>query len=132
MALWAALLSPEARHLLELAAVAGRRVGFELLQALTGGSEQEVLAALKEFLAVGLVVEESADLFAFPVRVDPPGRLPAGHRRATRRSRVTGQRDRQRGHPAEPAGRHLLATECADELATTTLTPKSGTWPPSA
>jgi hypothetical protein len=40
MALWAGLLSPEARHLLELAAVAGRPVRI-------------------------------------PVRVDPPGRLPA-------------------------------------------------------
>ena len=58
-------LSNEARHLLELAAVVGRRFDFGLLQALTGSDEQELLFLIKELVAAQLVVEESADQFSF-------------------------------------------------------------------
>src|SRR5438445_741340 len=60
-----AQLSGGAREVLEFAAIAGRRFGFELLEALSGRSENDVLTGLKELVAAGLVVEESAELFTF-------------------------------------------------------------------
>jgi predicted ATPase/DNA-binding CsgD family transcriptional regulator len=58
-------LSPALRELVNLAAVAGRRFDFALLQALTGHREDELLALVKELIAAGLVVEASAEQFAF-------------------------------------------------------------------
>jgi tetratricopeptide (TPR) repeat protein len=58
-------LSPEARQVLSLAAVAGRRFDFGLLQALTQHDEADLLALIKESIVAQLVVEESADTFAF-------------------------------------------------------------------
>src|SRR5512140_1035462 len=58
-------LSDKARHVLELAAVAGRRFDFDLLQLLTGMEEQELLSLIQELVAAQLVVEVSADQFAF-------------------------------------------------------------------
>jgi DNA-binding CsgD family transcriptional regulator/tetratricopeptide (TPR) repeat protein len=45
--------------------VAGRRFDFELLQTLTNHDEKELLALVKELIGAQLVVEESADHFAF-------------------------------------------------------------------
>jgi DNA-binding CsgD family transcriptional regulator len=50
---------------LTLAAVAGRRFDFALLQALTQHDEQHLLHLIKELIAAQLVVEESAEQFAF-------------------------------------------------------------------
>jgi predicted ATPase/DNA-binding CsgD family transcriptional regulator len=58
-------LSPNARQTLTLAAVAGRRFDFGLLQTLTKLNEQELLIHMKELVAAQLVIEESADQFAF-------------------------------------------------------------------
>ncbi len=58
-------LSDSARDLLTLAAVAGRRFDFTLLQAITGKNEQELLQNIKELIKARLVVEESAERFAF-------------------------------------------------------------------
>lgn len=60
-----ATLSAPARELLVPAAVAGRRFDFDLLKALTQRSDDELLASIKELAAAQLVVEESADRFAF-------------------------------------------------------------------
>ncbi len=60
-----AALSEEARATLQLAAVAGRRIDYALLQALTGSGEAELLRVLHELIAAHLFVEESADRFAF-------------------------------------------------------------------
>jgi DNA-binding CsgD family transcriptional regulator len=59
------LLSPEAQRLLTLATVAGRRFDFELLQRLTAHDEGALLALIKALIAAQLVVEESAETFAF-------------------------------------------------------------------
>jgi DNA-binding CsgD family transcriptional regulator len=59
------LLSEEARQLLTLAAVAGRRFGFALLHTLTGHDERRLLELIKALIAAQLVVEESAEVFAF-------------------------------------------------------------------
>jgi predicted ATPase/DNA-binding CsgD family transcriptional regulator len=61
----AARLSLEARHVLTLAAVAGRQFDFALLQRLTHYEERQLLALMKELIAAQLVVEASADQFAF-------------------------------------------------------------------
>ncbi|MGQ0600558.1 MAG: helix-turn-helix transcriptional regulator [Anaerolineales bacterium] len=58
-------LSASARATLTLAAVAGRRFDFALLQKLTGHDEAELLTLLKELIAAQLVTEESAEVFAF-------------------------------------------------------------------
>ncbi|GAC1350236.1 MAG: hypothetical protein NVSMB27_30830 [Ktedonobacteraceae bacterium] len=58
-------LSESARSVLILAAVAGRRFDFALLQALTRHDEDHLLQLFKELMAAQLVVEESAEQFAF-------------------------------------------------------------------
>jgi DNA-binding NarL/FixJ family response regulator len=60
-------LSPRAWHVLVLAAVAGRRFEFALLQELTGDDESDLLELIKELVAAQLVVEvdKGADQFAF-------------------------------------------------------------------
>jgi tetratricopeptide (TPR) repeat protein len=58
-------LSQDARRVLILAAVAGQRFDFALLQALTKHDEDHMLQLFKELMAAQLVVEESAEQFAF-------------------------------------------------------------------
>jgi DNA-binding CsgD family transcriptional regulator len=58
-------LSASARHVLLLAAVAGRRFDFALLQQVTHHDEQQLLTLMKELMAAQLVIEESAEQFAF-------------------------------------------------------------------
>jgi DNA-binding CsgD family transcriptional regulator/tetratricopeptide (TPR) repeat protein len=58
-------VSPAARQVVILAAVAGKRFDFTLLQQITGHEEQELLRLMKELIAVQLVVEESEEQFAF-------------------------------------------------------------------
>ena len=60
-----AQLTPGAREVVQLAAVAGRRFDFELLGALSGLDESTLLSLVKELIAAGLMVEESADQLAF-------------------------------------------------------------------
>jgi DNA-binding CsgD family transcriptional regulator len=58
-------LSSPIRQILTLAAVAGRRFDFALMQELTHHDEQFLLQAIKELIAAQLVIEESAEQFAF-------------------------------------------------------------------
>ncbi|MES1259796.1 MAG: tetratricopeptide repeat protein, partial [Gemmatimonadota bacterium] len=58
-------LSEEASRIASVAAVAGRRFDFRLLQAVTNHPEAELLPLLKELVQAQIVVEESADQFAF-------------------------------------------------------------------
>lgn len=58
-------LSQEARSVLTLAAVAGRRFDFTLLQQLTQLNEEQLLLCMRELLSAQLVSEESAERFAF-------------------------------------------------------------------
>ncbi len=60
-----ARLSEAARHVLSLAAVAGRHFDYVLLQRLTGYDEQQFLLLMKELVAAQLVVEASVDEFSF-------------------------------------------------------------------
>jgi DNA-binding CsgD family transcriptional regulator len=59
------LLNTAARRVLTFAAVAGRRFDFELLQRVTGFGEEALLELIKSLIAAQLVVEESAEVFAF-------------------------------------------------------------------
>ena len=54
-----------AQQALTVAAVAGRRFDFSLLRELTGQDESELLQDMKELVAAQLVVEQSAERFAF-------------------------------------------------------------------
>ena len=53
------------RRILICASVIGQRFDFELLQETTVQSEQDLLQALKESISANLIVQESADQFAF-------------------------------------------------------------------
>lgn len=58
-------VSDAARQVVTLAAVAGRRFDFALLQRITHRNEPELLRLMKELIAAQLVVEESEEQFAF-------------------------------------------------------------------
>lgn len=58
-------LSADAKRLVTLAAVAGRRFNVTLLQEMMRCDEGHLLALLKEVMAAQLVVEEGIDQFAF-------------------------------------------------------------------
>ena len=58
-------LSTDARRVLQLAAVAGRRFDFALLQEIIGYDETHLIELMKEAIAAQLVVEESVEQFAF-------------------------------------------------------------------
>jgi DNA-binding CsgD family transcriptional regulator len=105
-------LSGDARALLTVAAVAGRRFDVPLLQTLTGCDEAALVERLKELLAARLVVEESADRFAF--RHDLTRRaiedgLLARERRALHRQILTALRARETRTPAADLARHAAA-----------------------
>ncbi len=58
-------LSTDARRVLQLAAVAGKRFDFALLQEITHYDETYLVVLMKEAISVQLVIEESAEQFAF-------------------------------------------------------------------
>ncbi|MEO7000481.1 MAG: AAA family ATPase, partial [Ktedonobacterales bacterium] len=58
-------LSPAAQAVLAVAAVAGQRFDFGLLQEITGHDERVLLGLLKELISAQLVVEMSAEQCAF-------------------------------------------------------------------
>ena len=58
-------LSASAKQTLMLAAVIGRRFDYPLLSALTHLDDQALIPAVKELIGAQLVVEETADQFAF-------------------------------------------------------------------
>lgn len=58
-------LSAEARDILVLAAIAGRRFDLDLLRVLSGHDDGTLIALVKELIAAQLVVEEAGDRFAF-------------------------------------------------------------------
>ncbi|HET8524939.1 MAG TPA: AAA family ATPase, partial [Thermomicrobiales bacterium] len=58
-------LREDARHLLRLAAVAGRRADLGVLQAITNLDDSDLLDLLKELVASQLLVEDAADHVVF-------------------------------------------------------------------
>jgi DNA-binding CsgD family transcriptional regulator len=53
------------RHVIETAAVLGRRVSFDVLAAVTGLGEAELIAVLRGLIGTGLLVEADPDVFGF-------------------------------------------------------------------
>jgi DNA-binding CsgD family transcriptional regulator len=85
-------LSAEAREVLTLAAMAGRRFDFDLLQTLTRRDDVALIRLIKELIRAQLVVEESPDRFAFRhalTRQAVEGDLLARERRALHRTIAT-------------------------------------------
>ena len=58
-------LEPSERHVIETAAVLGRRVSFDVLAAVTGVGEAELIAVLRALIGSGLLVETDPDVFGF-------------------------------------------------------------------
>jgi DNA-binding CsgD family transcriptional regulator/Flp pilus assembly protein TadD len=85
-------LSVPAKQVLIVAAVAGRRFDFTLLQQALHEDEDQLLPLMKELIAAQLVVEESADQFAFRhtlIRQAIYGDLMARERRSLHRTIAT-------------------------------------------
>jgi DNA-binding NarL/FixJ family response regulator len=58
-------LAPDQRRVVDAAAILGRRISFDLLAAVTGSGEDELIAILRHLVAENVMVEEEPDLFAF-------------------------------------------------------------------
>jgi DNA-binding CsgD family transcriptional regulator len=58
-------LDPAARRILEAAAVLGHRLPFDLLAAVTGAAEDELITVLRELVVRGVLVESGEDEFTF-------------------------------------------------------------------
>jgi DNA-binding NarL/FixJ family response regulator len=58
-------LGPDRRRVVDAAAILGRRISFDLLAAVTGSGEDELIAILRHLVAENVMVEEEPDLFAF-------------------------------------------------------------------
>jgi DNA-binding NarL/FixJ family response regulator len=58
-------LDPQMLRIIEAAAVLGHRLPFDLLAAVTGAAEDELIAALLELVARGVLVETGEDEFSF-------------------------------------------------------------------
>ena len=58
-------LDPDVRAMVRAAAVLGRRVSFDLLAAVTGASESDLIARLRVAVDRGLLVESDTDQFGF-------------------------------------------------------------------
>jgi len=58
-------LEPAQRHVIETAAVLGRRVPFDVLAAVTGLGEAELISVLRALIGAGLLVEPDPDVFGF-------------------------------------------------------------------
>ncbi len=58
-------LDPQCRRIVEAAAVLGQRIPFDLLAAVTGAAEDQLIAALRELVARGVLSESGEDEFSF-------------------------------------------------------------------
>jgi DNA-binding CsgD family transcriptional regulator len=58
-------LEADERTVIETAAVLGRRVSFDVLLAVTGVSEDELIAVLRSLIVHGLMEESDPDIFSF-------------------------------------------------------------------
>ena len=108
-------LEPSERHVIETAAVLGRRVSFDVLAAVTGVGEAELIAVLRGLIGTGLLVEADPDVFGFRhdlTREAIEGRLLGRERRriheaALEALRRTGSSDlAAMARHAEGAGHH--------------------------
>src|SRR4051794_11271422 len=57
-------LGPEVLRILDAASVLGQRIPFDLLAAVTGTGEDELIVALRALVAGGLLVEDEPDVFS--------------------------------------------------------------------
>ena len=117
-------LHPAARQALVAAAVAGPRVDFTLLQGVLGCDERDLLDNIKALIAAQLLVEESADHFAFRhalTRQAIYAQLLARERRALHR-RVAELLEQRDPAPAEPNAAELAEHYVAAEAWGAALT----------
>jgi DNA-binding CsgD family transcriptional regulator len=97
-------LDPDVRRVVEAAAVLGQRITFDLLAAVTGVTEADLIVTLRELVARGVLTELGEDEFTF--------------RHALVREALTGQMlGRQRRRLHEAALDALLATGAGDQPA---------------
>jgi DNA-binding CsgD family transcriptional regulator len=86
-------LGPAQRRVVEAAAVLGERIPFDLLAAVTGSDENELIDTLRKLVADGVVMEDEPDVFRF--------------RHALTREAIAGEllgRERRRLHEKALAG----------------------------
>jgi len=88
-------LDPTQRRVVEAAAVLGERIPFDLLAAVTGSGENELIDTLRKLVGGGVVLEDEPDVFRF--------------RHALTREAIAGEllgRERRRLHEKALAGLH--------------------------
>lgn len=89
-------LSPEGRHVLTLAAVAGQRFDFSLLHELTQLDEGTLLTCIKGLTAAQLLTEASAEQFAFRHALTRQPIPASGSRRRTSASWISSRKQSER------------------------------------
>ena len=99
-------LDPDVREMVRAAAVLGRRVPFDLLAAVTGASEADLIARLRVAVDRGLLVESDTDLFGF-------------HHELAREAVQAGLLGRERRRLHEAALDALRAAHSRDHVALT-------------
>jgi DNA-binding CsgD family transcriptional regulator/tetratricopeptide (TPR) repeat protein len=97
-------LDPDVREMVSAAAVLGRRVTFDLLAAVTGASETDLIARLRAAVDRGLLVEGDPDVFGF-------------HHELAREAVESGLLGRERRRMHEAAWAALRAADSRDHAA---------------
>jgi DNA-binding CsgD family transcriptional regulator len=114
-------LEPRDQRIVEAAAVLGHRVPFDLLAAVTGADEDELISALRGLVARGVLVESSDDEFSFRhalVREAISGQLLGRQQRRLHEAALEALLAGGGSAPADPAmiARHARAAGRYDDM----------------
>jgi hypothetical protein len=116
-------LSPGQRRVVDAAAILGRRISFDLLAAVTGSGEDELITILRHLVAENVMVEEEADVFAL-TREAIAGRLLGRERRRLHEKALAAIQEASGAHWAAIAWHAQGASRC-DELVEAA---RAGAW----
>jgi DNA-binding CsgD family transcriptional regulator len=111
-------LSPDQRRVVDAAAILGRRISFDLLAAVTGSGEDELIAILRHLVAENVMVEEEPDVFAFRhalTREAIAGRL-LGRERRRMHEKALAAIQEAGGHDWAAVAWHAQGADRYDEL----------------
>jgi predicted ATPase/DNA-binding CsgD family transcriptional regulator len=109
-------LSEQAKRVLAAAAVAGQHFQFVLLREVTSMNEDELLASMRELIAAQLLVEYSADEFAFRHALTHEAAYASLLKRERRRlHRAVGDALRKLGATTGALAYHLFEAEMWDD-----------------
>src|SRR5918995_1093320 len=111
-------LDPAVTDMLTAASVLGRRVSFDLLAAVTGASEDDLISRLHVAVESGLLVETDPDVFSFHhelAREAIEGKLLGRERRRLHEAAFDALRKAE-GRDHVPLARHARGAGCYDDM----------------